>query len=66
MGTSKANLGAVLLFAATLAVLAGCGEGPQGGDTEVTQVDVGDRAVTCVVWDGYNAGGIDCDWANAR
>ena len=63
-----------MITAATLAavvLLTGCAQereapatpGPVGGTTEVIHVDVDGRSVTCVVWDGYNAGGISCDWS---
>jgi len=53
-----------LILIAVLA-LAGCGEtepGSVGGTTEVIRVDVDGRKVTCIVWDGHNAGGVSCDW----
>lgn len=50
-------------------LLAGCSKSPEpgniGGTYEVTHVKVDERDVTCVVWDGYNAGGISCDWVSA-
>lgn len=67
---------------ALTAVLAGCSEEPadpvhpagpaqpdgpkDAGQFSVTEVQVGDRIVTCVVWDGYKEGGLSCDWAGAR
>lgn len=64
-----------ILFAAAMAsatVLTGCSSGFEGGDGDapprnVHTVDLPDgRSVLCVFEvDGY-AGGLSCDWANAK
>jgi hypothetical protein len=59
---------------ASALILAACSSGlsaaepdlARQGETWVVEVDVNSRQVTCIVWDGQGAGGIDCDWANAR
>ncbi len=57
---------------AALLALAGCAdpepttEGGTGGSWEVITVEVDGRKVPCVVWDGYRAGGITCDWQAQR
>lgn len=54
-------IGAVLLLGA-------CNQNPgEGNDTSVGYVDLPDgRKVLCVSWVGVNAGGLSCDWENAK
>lgn len=62
------KLTAIALTAITILALTGCtesGAGETEGVYEVIHVDVDGRKVPCVVWDGYKAGGITCDW-NAK
>lgn len=41
--------------------------GPFDGRIAVQEVQFEPgKTVTCVVWDGYRAGGISCDWANTK
>ncbi|MFI7608707.1 hypothetical protein ACIBTV_26665 [Micromonospora sp. NPDC049366] len=43
------------------------GDARQTGDFSVTTVQVGDRSITCIVWDGYDRnGGVSCDWSLPR
>lgn len=43
------------------------GDGTFGGSLGDYRVPLDDgRTVTCVVYDGYKAGGVSCDWANAK
>ncbi len=66
----------IIVLAVASLLLGACGEsgtaatpsqpGPWGSEFAVSVVDVNGRKVTCVVWDGYRAGGISCDWANAK
>lgn len=55
---------------ATILALAGCSEpsgpGATDGSYEVIHVDIDGRSVPCVVWDGYNTGGITCNWGGSR
>lgn len=59
-----------LIAAVAALVLTGCGqshdEETQEGDTqgryEVIVVDTEQGPVECVVWDGFRAGGIDCNF----
>lgn len=37
-----------------------------GDAISVTRVHVDDRVVTCVTWQRGSAGGLSCDWANAK
>lgn len=65
----------LLAFAAVM-ILAGCGSPAnqvrlqEGNDstrlTEVHQVLSDGRTVTCLKYRYGNAGGLSCDWANAR
>lgn len=59
----------LLLLLASSILLAGCGgAGSTGVDdwgTRTVRVHNG-RLVECIVWSGYQKGGIDCDWASAR
>lgn len=32
----------------------------------VVTVNVNGRNVVCVAWDGFQTGGLSCDWANAK
>lgn len=62
------RLAAVLLLAAAL-VLTGCGNAPDEeaqGVRESTQRLSDGRTVTCLVYKGGYAGGLSCDWDNAR
>lgn len=45
-----------------LLALAGCGSSGAKDDVYVVNVDVNGTQVPCVVYDGYKAGGITCDW----
>jgi hypothetical protein len=55
-----------------LAVLAACGSAPVSADETTNSSDVhaevvtlpSGGTVTCVVYEGYKAGGLDCDWGN--
>lgn len=37
-----------------------------GDMVRVTEVRVDDRLVTCIAWKRGYAGGLSCDWANAK
>lgn len=56
-----------LVFLATMAImLAGCGpperEGWMSEDVYPIKVKVDGRAVNCIIYRDYKAGGISCDW----
>lgn len=62
-----------LIVAGMLALgLAGCSAGPSGDvatNTDVSGIVVplpDGGSVTCVVYEGYKAGGITCDWEGTR
>jgi hypothetical protein len=53
----------LLLLAAALALAATACTGTDAVDTEERPVQLTDgRVVTCIISDGYNSGGISCDW----
>lgn len=70
------KIAAVATMFVAIALLSGCAA--SGGTTEPDnngnpsgissyEVRTADgRTVTCVVWDGYNAGSVSCDWAGAE
>lgn len=40
--------------------------GTSYGDLLTCTIELPDtRLVTCLIFDGYNSGGLDCDWAHA-
>lgn len=41
-------------------------DGKIGEGMNVVEVDVNGTPVTCVVWDGFKAGGLSCDWESAK
>lgn len=52
-----------------LLALSGCAAenyNEQQGNTYIFDVKVKDKTVTCLSWKYGNAGGVSCDWANAR
>lgn len=62
----------ILVLGAGVLLLAGCGT--NAGDPEnhygnfrtgAVTLDDG-RTVECVTWKAFEAGGMSCDWANAR
>ena len=56
-------LGIVLAALLTLTACSGpTVEGETSGSYEVITVQYNGRVIPCVVWDGYNSGGIDCNW----
>jgi len=61
----RGAVAAFLSMVATAFLLSSCGSDvPAGpGGTNVVEVDLPDGTVTaCVIWDGYKAGGIDCNF----
>lgn len=68
--TQKWWFWAIIIVAFVLGfALTGCGApastkvGGTEGTYEVIWVDINNTKVPCVVWDGYKAGGISCDWS---
>jgi hypothetical protein len=66
-----------VVTAAALLTLTGCGYADNSNDKSATEGTHGNfatsnvtlldgREVTCVTWKLMNAGGVSCDWDNAR
>lgn len=72
----KARLKARLLIATALLLVPACSSAPERDDRKVETpngsavaalVPLPDgRSVTCVIMDGYESGGISCDWDRVR
>ena len=63
----KLLAGAVVALAALTTVACSVEEGENSGYLEEYEyiLDSG-RVVTCIVYDGFKAGGLSCDWGGAR